>query len=64
MMFFLVAFTMSPVNRQYIFLFCLIRRSERTNKIMEDQYQVLLDVKLDVKERKHELWQLRVSDAI
>lgn len=28
---------------------------------MADHYQVLLDVKLDLKERKHELWQLRVS---
>lgn len=34
---------------------------ESNRPTMADQYQIILDVKLDLKERKQELWQLRVS---
>lgn len=43
--------------------FVLIRNfaDELNGPKMTDQCQVMLDVKLDLKERKQEFWQLRVS---
>lgn len=43
-----------------VFIICTIADEPNRPK-MADQYQVRLDVKLDIKDRKQDFWHMRVS---